>query len=201
MPEAPLLILASKSAARRAMLTNAGISFTADAADLDEKEILSSITNPEATTTDKARLLACEKALSVAKNYPDALVIGADQILELDGEILTKAADAQEAKENLKYLRGKIHTLISAVCVVRNKEILWEYADHAALGMREFEDDFLDRYCVKAGDALTTCVGGYELEGIGVQLFSNVQGDYFTILGMPLLPLLKYLYEEQGIGL
>jgi septum formation protein len=201
MSEKLPVILASGSKARRVMLEGAGIKFTAETSSVDEQKILDNIPDIDMTNTRRARILACAKALDIAARHPGALVIGADQILELDGIIMVKATSAEEAKENFKTMRGKVHTLISAVCVARGKEILWEYAEQASLAMREFDDIFLDRYCEQAGEALTYCVGGYKLESLGAQLFANVQGDYFTILGMPLLPLLKYLHDEHGISL
>ena len=144
--------------------------------------------------------LAHEKALQIARNAPDALVIGSDQILESEGRLLNKAANENEARNKLKNLRGKIHHLFSAVAVAKNEKILWSHTGRADLTMHDISDEFLNSYIGKAGAALTRSVGAYELESHGVNLFENIEGDYFTILGMPLLPLLTYLRREQGIG-
>lgn len=191
------IILASKSKARATMLKNAGIEFEIRPADIDETKEQQSGASP----MDIAQNLAAQKALAVAKNADDALVIGADQILVCEGGLLTKAASKDEAREKLKTLRGKTHQLISAVSVAKGDKILWGTAQAAFLTMHDFDDDFLQEYLEEAGEALTRSVGAYELESSGVHLFENIEGDYFTILGMPLLHVLTYLRNEHGIGL
>lgn len=195
------LVLASGSAARKEMLSAAGLEFKSHPADLDEAEIIKDEKARGASPADIAQSLACKKALHVALEYPGDLVIGADQILECEGRILSKASDVSEAFEKLQSLRGRTHQLISAVAVARGKDILWQYAGKASLHMHDFDDDFLNAYTEKAGEALFHSVGAYELESIGAQLFDHIEGDYFTILGLPLLPLLSYLRDEQGMSL
>jgi len=189
------LILASKSVARQNMLRAAGLDFDAHPADIDE----SLIQNANFSAFETAQSLASEKALKVAEKFPDRLVIGSDQILACESKMLHKASSIDEASEKLKILRGKSHQLISAISVVRGDKVLWQEAQTASLTMHNFSDEFLANYLNKAGEALTRSVGAYELESIGVQLFDKIEGDYFTILGMPLLPLLTYLRQEQGL--
>lgn len=190
------LILASKSAARQAMLKNAGLEFQSIPAEIDERAF-----GNAGSPKELAGILAVEKAKYVARLNPDALVIGSDQILEFEGKTIHKAQNLQDAKEKLSALRGKTHSLISAVAVVKGETTLWSDAQAAALTMHDFDDAFLSAYVEKAGDALTQNVGAYALEGEGVHLFDKIEGDYFTILGLPLLPLLKYLREDHGAGL
>lgn len=192
------LILASQSTARQKMLAEAGLKFTAIPAILDEmavaKEMISQNLPPQKIASELAR----KKALTVAGKNPDALVIGSDQILVLDGEIMSKARTIAEAKEKLKKLRGKTHKLISAVAVAKAGTVFWNEEAEALLTMHDFNDEFLEFYSEKAGEALTRAVGAYEIESTGAWLFSEVKGDLFTILGMPLVPLLCYLREYQG---
>lgn len=147
-----------------------------------------------------AQELAKQKALHVSKNNIDSYVIGSDQLLAFNGDILSKAKDKKEAREKLKTLRGQMHTLISSVCVTKSNEVVFQNTDEAHLTMNNFDDDFLDRYINEAGDIVTQCVGAYALESTGIQLFSDIKGDYFTILGMPLLPLVSFL-QSEGMGL
>ncbi|MCB1720193.1 MAG: septum formation protein Maf [Alphaproteobacteria bacterium] len=195
------LILASQSKTRQNMLRAAGLNFETRPANLDEAAIMAGALKDGKNPDEIATLLAIEKARSVCAQIPGALVIGSDQILECTGKILSKAANKNEAHEKLKSLRGKTHRLISAVCVAQNDKILWKTTQSAELTMYDFDDNFLQQYMECAGEALTRSVGAYELESLGAQLFDKIEGDYFTILGMPLLPLLKYLRENQGIGL
>ncbi len=191
------LILASQSEARRDMLKNAGLVFDVIPASLNERDFENKFSD---SAPDKlAAALAQEKALFVSAQNPDALVIGADQLLSFEERIFSKADTKEEAQHHLKTLRGKTHTLISAVCVVQNGKALWQYCDSAHLTMHNFGDDFLEHYIEKEEEALTSCVGCYKLEGIGAWLFDNVEGDHFTVRGMPLLPLLSFL-REQGCG-
>ncbi|HOO82098.1 MAG TPA: Maf family nucleotide pyrophosphatase [Alphaproteobacteria bacterium] len=195
------LILASQSKARQDMLHAAGLDFEISSADLDENAIMIAARQDGKNPDEIAELLATEKARSVSAQTPGTLVIGSDQVLECEGQMLSKAANQNEAREKLKSLRGKTHCLISAVSVVQNEKILWKTVQSAELTMHDFDDNFLQQYMECAGEALTRSVGAYELESLGAQLFDKIEGDYFTILGMPLLPLLKYLRENQGIGL
>lgn len=183
------------------MLRSAGLEFKAMPAAIDETAIIQTMTKQGRSAGEISATLAQEKALAVAKKNPDTLVIGSDQILQFKDQMLEKAASKEEALEKLRQLSGHQHSLISSVAIARNNEILWQYTDSAHLTMRLLDDDFLNTYAEKAGDALTACVGAYELEGLGAQLFSHISGDYFTILGLPLLPLLEYLRDQHGVGL
>jgi septum formation protein len=194
-------ILASGSSARKIMLQNAGFSFDVIPADIDENSALKSAENKGFSPAHTAQHLAREKALKIAAQFEDRLVIGSDQILECEGRIFSKAADLEEARDKLKSLRGRTHSLHSGVAVARGPDILWSHAQTAQLTMHDFSAEFLERYLAAAGEAATSCVGAYALEGPGVQLFEKIEGDYFTILGLPLLPLLTYLREKCGVCL
>ncbi len=192
------IILASQSMARRKIMENAGLHFSLIPASVDEEFIIMGLERQNIDSSGIALELSKEKALKVAKNNPEALVIGSDQILEFEEKIITKSQNPEEAREKLNALKGKSHKLLSAVTIAKDEEILWQHMDEATLTMHDLDDELLDEYCARAGVALTRSVGGYELESYGAWLFSSVQGDYFTILGMPLLPLLAYLQKEHG---
>lgn len=189
------IILASGSKARQAMLTQAGLKFKTIPSTINE-ELYSS---PQAG--DLALMLAQEKARDVSRKNPEALVIGSDQTLEFQDQIFSKAHSLEEAIRRLGSMRGKTHTLHSAVSIVLNEEILWSCQDKAHLTMNNLDTAFLESYINKEKDALLNCVGGYKIEGAGAWLFSNINGNFFTIMGMPLLPLLSYLREEHGCTL
>ncbi len=189
------LILASRSHARKTLLENAGLSFECIPADLDETAIQESGTTPEQI----ARKLAEAKALCISDQYPDALVIGSDQVLHMDGALFTKADSVEKARTKLLKLKGKSHKLTSAVALAEAGKIRVVFDDTATLRMENFSDEFLETYLNTAGEALTRSVGAYELESLGSWLFNRIEGDYFTILGMPLLPLLGWLRDNKGI--
>lgn len=191
----PRIILASRSKARNAMLRNAGIPFETIPASINETEMLRQMRDMNTTPENIAMSLAEAKAARISREYPDNTVIGSDQVLILDGKILQKAEKRDEAKEKLKLLRGKTHELVSAVCLAKKGEVIWEARSSARLTMRDFDDEFLSDYLASAGDVLTDCVGCYALEESGSWLFEKVEGDIFTIMGMPLLPLLGFLHE------
>jgi septum formation protein len=185
------LILASASTARAALLKGAGLDFETRPSHVDEDELKIRM-RPEGAEA-AAHALAALKARHVAKEMPDALVIGADQLLDCDGEWLDKARDRNDAHRQLTLLRGRDHCLATAVCVVQGDEVLWRFAGSPRLRMRAFSDEFVEGYLDAAGEEAFGCVGAYRLEGLGAQLFEEIEGDYFTILGLPLLPLLGFL--------
>lgn len=195
------LILASASPARRHMLTAAGLSFDVFPAEIDEDAVKSAVlaADPHTEPGEIAARLAAEKARAVSRHHPDILVIGADQILVFEDTIYSKAGSAMEARAVLKKLRGRTHLLVSAAALARNGELLFQTRDLARLTMREFSDAFLATYLEKAGAAILGCVGCYEIEGLGVQLFDKIDGDHFTILGLPLVPLLAALRTHGGL--
>jgi septum formation protein len=191
------LVLASGSAVRRTLLEAAGIPLTVHAADIDERRLEAEASSmPPAET---ATLLARAKASLVAKSFPGRLVLGADQILTLDGKRFAKPADRATARAQLRALAGRTHELHSAVALVEDAALLFQYADTARLTVRSFSDEFLDRYLDIAGVAVTASVGAYQLEGPGIQLFERIEGDYFTILGLPLLPTLDFLRRHGSL--
>jgi septum formation protein len=185
------LILASGSRARRQMLEAAGLTFEVRPTDVDEDAIRATL--GDATPQHVAVVLARAKAEAASREVPDALVIGADQVLALGRTIYTKAPDIAAARSALRSLAGRSHHLHSAVTLALAGCQVWHHLDTAALAMRDFSDAFLDEYLARAGDRVCASVGAYELEGLGIQLFERIEGDYFTILGMPLLPLLSEL--------
>ncbi len=196
------LILASASKARCQMLTSAGIEFVVQPSDIDEAAVRQVLDSPGATMppADVALVLAEAKAAAIAEQNPDKLIIGADQVLDLEGEILSKPGSIADAHRQLKALRGRTHELHSGVCCVRGDKTLWRHTASASLTVREFSDRFLQDYLNREGEKVCQSVGAYQLEGRGAQLFSKIDGDYFTILGMPLLPLLNFLRETGAIG-
>ena len=192
------LILASQSRARQALLTNAGISFEAVTAEIDERAVqqASGLSAPG----EIASLLAREKALSVSARQPGKFVIGADQTLALGERLFSKPAGRAQAAEQLRALAGHSHELHSAVAVARDGKILFEAAAIARMIMRRLGEAEIDAYLDQAGDAVTSSVGAYQLEGLGVHLFERIEGDHFTILGLPLLPLLAFLRSQRLLG-
>ena len=185
------LVLASKSAIRHAILRDAGIPVAVEPADIDERGIEQRSAKEDAG--ELAAVLACEKARTVAARFPGRLVLGADQTLALGERRFSKSADRAGARRQLAALRGQTHELHSAVALVRGSSVLFEHREVARLTMRSFSDEFLEAYLDAAGTAVTASVGGYQLEKVGIQLFEHIQGDHFTILGLPLVPLLEYL--------
>jgi septum formation protein len=189
------LILASQSRARQALLANAGIEFEAVAAEIDERAVQqdSSLSGPG----DIAARLARKKTLSVSMRRPGNFVVGADQTLALGTQLFTKPDGRAQAAQQLRTLAGHSHQLHSAVAVARDGKILFESADIARMTMRQLGEAEIEAYLNEAGAAVTTSVGAYQLEGLGVHLFERIEGDHFTILGLPLLPLLAFLRSER----
>ena len=187
------LVLASASPTRSAMLTAAGLSFTIDPADIDERAIADKQIAGGATGGDVAAALASAKALDVGARHTGALTLGADQTLVCEGRFLNKSADLEKAREQLSFLAGKTHELFSAASVVSSDEIVWSHVSRARLRMRAFSPAFLSHYLAAMGDKACASVGAYQIEGLGIQLFEHIEGDHHTILGMPLLPLLAFL--------
>lgn len=190
---APQVVLASASKARQSMLTSAGIVCTCHAAHVDEGAVKDSLRAEGASAGDVGEVLAELKAMRVSRHYPQALVIGADQMLDCGDLWLDKAPDRATARANLIRLRDATHQLVSCAVVVQDGKRLWHHRDSATLTMRPFSDEFLDRYLDTLGDRAFETVGVYHLEGLGAQLFSRVVGDVFTIMGLPLIPLMGFL--------
>jgi septum formation protein len=189
------LILASQSRARQMLLANAGIAFEAIPADIDEREVqrASGLSEPG----DIASLLARRKALWVSSSQQGKIVVGADQTLALGTRLFSKPADRAQAAEQLRALAGATHELHAAIAVARDSKILFEAVHVARMTMRPLNEAEIDGYLDQAGEAVVTSVGAYQLEGLGVHLFERIAGDHFTILGLPLLPLLAFLRSER----
>lgn len=189
------VVLASASATRIAMLRSAGLDVTASPSGLDERAMIAAMAGDHGALppADVAAVLAEAKAHAVSASHPGRIVIGADQTLDLDGELFVKAESRDELIRNLQRLRGRMHALHSAVAVVRDGQTLWSLTETAWMTMRSFSPEFLGHYVAAAGPAALASVGGYQIEGPGVQLFDRVEGDWFVILGLPLRPLLAEL--------
>lgn len=193
------LILASGSAARQMLLKNAGLQFEAIPASIDERDVEERIPAANKDPVAIARHLAVAKAIDVSTSNPGAIVIGCDQTMSMGSRIFHKSASVAEARETLQALRGQAHFLNSAVCLVRDGKVLWSEVSRACMQVRSFSDEFLSGYLARNGSAVLSSVGCYQVEGEGVQLFDAIAGDYFTILGLPLLPLLEEL-RQLGIN-
>lgn len=188
------LILASQSAARRAMLTAAGVPFEPMAAGVDEEALKAGLVAQGPDARALADALAEFKATKLSRRHPGRLVLGCDSVVqEADGALLDKAGSRQEAAEQLRRLRGTTHRLASAAVICLGGSAIWRHVEVARLTMRTFSDTFLEAYLDAEWPAIGGCVGGYRLEARGVQLFARIEGSHFTILGLPLLPLLDYL--------
>ncbi len=197
---APRLILASASPSRRQMLEHVGLAFDIEPSGVDEEEITRSLQAELAAPQDIAEKLAEMKALRVSSRHPEAMVVGGDSTLACNGRLFDKPVDLEAARRQLLALRGQTHELFSAVVVAKGGARLWHCNERARLTMRSFSEAFLDAYLARAGESVLSSVGAYQLENYGAHLFSRVDGDYFTILGLPLLPLLSFL-AVHGIGL
>ena len=197
MPDA--IVLASGSPFRRKMLEDAGLEIEVEKPQIDERAVEAAVANSGVGPEDLALILAEAKALEVSQNRPGALVIGTDQTLSLGDEVLHKPHDMEEARRRLLALSGKTHQLNSAVVLMRDGEVLWRHVGVARLTMRELDPGFVGRHLSHVGQKALSSVGAYQIEGEGIQLFETIEGDHFTIVGMPLLPLLAQLREMQAI--
>jgi septum formation protein len=188
------LVLASSSHARRTLLSDAGIPIEVHPADIDERKLETEAASlgPSAI----AGLLAREKAIAVGRHHPGRLVLGADQMLALDGRRFAKPADREAARVQLRTFSGRTHELHSAIAFVHNAAVVFEHVGVVRLTMRVFSDQFLDQYLDAAGGAVMQSVGAYQIEGLGIQLFDRLEGDYFTVLGLPLMAVLEFLRQR-----
>jgi len=193
------LILASKSPFRSALLKNAGIAFSTASAEVDERAVEAPLYETGATPEEVAQVLAEAKALDVSEKNPGAVVIGCDQTLSLGDKIFHKPADMEAARRQLLKFSGMTHQLNSAVVLVKDGKTLWRHVSIARMTMRDLDPGFVGRYLGRVGDTALSSVGAYQVEGPGIQLFEKIDGDYFTIVGLPLLPLLDELRKEKLI--
>lgn len=193
------LILASSSPFRRMLMENAGLHFQAIAADIDERTIEAPLERNGAGPDAVALVLAKAKAKEVSDRFPGSLVIGSDQTMSLGAQVFHKPKTMPDAENHLKTLSGQTHRLNSAIALARNGDIIWEHVSHADLTMRQLSADFIHRHLNRVGEKALSSVGAYQLEGEGIQLFSRIEGDYFTIVGLPMLPLLQQLRELGAI--
>jgi septum formation protein len=191
------LILASKSASRRAMLEGAGVAYHSVPADIDERAVEAGLAG--AAPSEVAEALAVAKAAAIAAIHPGVLVLGSDSLVVCAGRRFDKPRSAQEASEHLRYFSGKVLELHSAAALVKDGGCLWSHASLARLHVRDLSEDFIDHYLSLEWPAIGHTVGAFRIEGPGVQLFDAIEGDQFTVLGMPLLPLLGALREEGAL--
>ncbi len=191
------IILASKSVHRAEILTNAGVTFTTQSADIDERQIEAPLLKAGLNGDDIAEILATAKASQVSDANPDAYVIGCDQTLSLEEKLLHKPSDMEAARRRLLALSGKTHELNAAVTIIRNGETVWSHVEVCSVTFRQLEPGFVGRHLAQAGDRVLSSVGAYQIEGVGVQLFEKVNGDFFSIMGLPILPLLAKLRELE----
>jgi septum formation protein len=180
------------------VLRNAGLAFDQIAARVDEDAVKAALRAQHAGAAACAERLAEMKAINVSVQHPDAVVIGGDQMLDCEGVWFDKPADRAGARRQLLALRGKTHRLVNSLVVASGGQRIWHFADSPAITVRAFSDDFLDEYLATVGENAFHSVGGYQLEGPGSQLFTKIEGDFFSVLGMPLLPLLAFL-REHGV--
>lgn len=188
------LVLASGSASRKALLTAAGVAFVADPADLDEDALMAAMAG--AAPEQVAQKLATEKALAVSRRHAGAVVLGGDSVIAFDGQSISKCATMDAARNLLLQLKGREHLLVSAAALARDGCLLWTHASPCRMTMRDFSEAFLTDYLAACGPAILSSVGCYHYEGRGAQLFDRVDGDYFSVLGLPLLPVLAALRQE-----
>jgi septum formation protein len=193
------IILASGSAHRRMLLANAGLEFSVEKPDIDERAVEAALAGSGTNPEDVAAILAEAKATGVSERHQEALVIGSDQTLSLDDERFHKPADMEAARRQLLRLSGRTHQLSSAVVLVRGGETLWRHLAVAHMTMRRLDPAYIGCYLSRVGDAALSSVGCYQIEGEGIRLFEKIEGDFFAIVGLPLLPLLAALRQERAI--
>jgi len=192
------IILASGSSTRKTLLSNAGLTFRAQPARIDEAAIKAALLSEKASPRDVADALAEFKARKISEKEPGAVVIGSDQVLDLHGAVLAELADRQAVADQLRALRGKQHSLLSAVVVYENAKPVWRHVGQVRLKMRDISDSFLEAYIDRNWPGIGDSVGGYKLEEEGIRLFTRIEGDYFTVLGLPLMDLLGFL-TQRGV--
>lgn len=191
------LVLASGSRTRARMLEAAGVPIEIAIPAIDEPELMASLQESGAGVERAAEVLAEMKAKRIATRFPGRLVLGCDQMLDCEGRWLDKAKDTTHARQQLQLLRGRAHHLVTSAVLVRDETRIWHHTDKAEMRFRDFSDDFLDFYIGAAGQEILQSVGAYQLEGLGAQLFARIDGDFFTILGLPLLPVLAALRDHK----
>jgi len=197
--EAETIILASTSPFRRQLLENAGLKVEPVAPEVDERAVEEALEGSDVNPEDVAQILAEAKAVEVSERYPDRWIIGGDQTLSLGDEVFHKPKDMEGARRHLLALSGKTHQLNSGVVLARNGETVWRHVSIARMTMRPLDPAFIGRHLARVGDVALKSVGAYQVEGEGIQLFEKIDGDYFTIVGLPLLPLLAKLRELKVI--
>ena len=193
------LVLASASPFRRMLLENAGIAFQAKAADIDERTIEGEVERQGSSPEEVALILAEAKARNVGEAFPDDIIIGSDQTMSLGARVYHKPRDMNEARDHLLSLSGQVHQLNSGIVLTRGNNILWKHVSSARMSVRVLRPDFIDAHLAHVGTKALFSVGAYQLEGEGIQLFDKIEGDYFTILGLPMLPLLAKLRDLRVI--
>ncbi len=193
------LVLASASSSRAALLRNTGLEFSIQPAELDERVVERPLLEAGLDGADLAQVLAQAKADHVSAENRSVLTIGADQVMTLDGEVLHKPADMEEARRRLLQLAGKTHQLASAVCIVVDQQLVWSHVDVAHVTFRPLTPRFVGRHLARVGEAALSSVGAYQIEGEGIQLIEKLEGDHFTVIGLPILPLVDKLRELEAI--
>lgn len=191
------IILATQSTIRRELLANAGVTFATESAEIDERTVEAALAG--SSPADIAEVLAAAKAEDVSARFPGTTVIGCDQTLSLDGEVLHKCSDMAEARRRLLQLSGRTHELNAAIAIAEDGETTWQTVVIASMTVRDLSPEFIGRHLAEAGDAVLSSVGAYRIEGVGIQLFEAIDGDTFTIAGLPLLPLLAELRRRGAI--
>ena len=191
------IILASNSAFRAQLLTNAGIEFDKKPANINEREVETPLLEAGIDPAGIAEILAIAKANSISEANPGSVVIGCDQTLSLEGELLHKPRDMDDARRRLLALSGRTHELNSAVCLVKDGQTLWSLVDPSHVKMRDLDPGFVGRHLASVGEIALSSVGAYQIEGKGVQLFESIKGDFFSIMGLPLLPLLAEMRRQE----